>query len=256
MGSPATTVVGSQGHTYTLAGSNVGHKNVGMFIYYNISDLTAGAETITFSTGGTESTWMAIVETVPMTNHDGSAAGLVTSDTSSTIFNTGAVSTNNQPNDDMLVSFAGFISTKSGFDIGSPPTNPAYQVMASQANTTVAAGSNTYWWNITAACTAVAINSSYNPEWSITNPSNGTFNVQSGITAAFKSSVGTLQWYNLGQTPVTGLSPLTGYTWYYSFVNTYTGHRSNVSPCRLTQGHKPELYLICLVQARLSLPVI
>ena len=236
-GSPATTIVGSQGHTYTLAHSNTGRRNVGMFLYYNISDLTAGTETITFSSGGTESTWMAIVETVQMTGGlDGSAAGLVTSDTSSIIFNTGAVSTTNQPNDDMLVSFAGFISTKSGFDIGSPPTNPAYQVMASQADTTVAAGSNTYYWNIKAAATAVALNASYNPEWSITNPSNGTFNVQSGITAAFKSSVGTLQWYNLGQTPVTGLSPKTGYTWYYAFVNTYTGHRSNVSPLSSNSG--------------------
>ena len=56
-----------------------------------------------------------------------------------------------------------------------------------------------------------------------------------GATASFKTTVGTLQWYNLGMGGA-GLTAALGYQYYYAYGNSYTGHISNVSPISASTG--------------------
>jgi hypothetical protein len=201
-------------------------RNLGMYVFY-CSSATGGATTVSFTGCGTP-TWMGIAEVANMTGVDGTPGSNVVADSSSALFLTGSTTISNIP--DMLVTFAMFLNVQSGLEIGSPPYG--YQNITGQQQTST--GNGTYW-NMAAAFEFPSATGTYNPTWTVTNPNAG-FNDAIGVTVAFESSVGTLVWYNLGQTSTSGLSPKIGYQYYYSFVNTTTGHRSNVSPISASTG--------------------
>ena len=71
-----------------------------------------------------------------------------------------------------------------------------------------------------------------NPQWSVSFGAGGSREL--GITAAFNAaSTTTLVWTNYG--PI-GLTALIGFSYYYAFVNSETGHVSNVSPLSASTG--------------------
>ena len=232
-GVPGTvTVTDSSGDAPTLLLKQVTH-NFAIYLYYVLS-ATAGSTTISVTGGGTSGTWLGAVEIPHMTATDGDAGNQVQNASrgaGSATFLTGSVTTTNAQ--DILVTFAMFDNNSSALDIGNIPDN--FQIMASQSPTSITNG----FWNIAAAFEFLSVAGSFNPEWTVSN-STAYYSNWAGITAAFKSSVGSLVWYNVGPNPTAtlsaGLTAQTGYQWYYSLVNIYTGHRSNVSPISSSTG--------------------
>ena len=110
------------------------------------------------------------------------------------------------------MTFAAFVNGQTGFQIGSLPSG--FQNIVSQTPN-VADGKGQYW-NMGAGLETVTVATAVNPTWGVTN-SNSGFNDSIGISLAYESSVGTLVWWNLGQTATTGLSPKTGYSWLLRF---------------------------------------
>ena len=201
-------------------------RQLNLSCFYFLSS-AGGASTFTFASAGNP-TWIGVAEVEPMSASDGTPGSNIVADSSSALFLTGAITTTNVP--DLLISFATFLNASSGFEIGNTPVG--YQNIIGQQQTAIPQGN---FWNNTVAFEVPAAAGTFNPTWTVTNPNSG-FNDAIGITVGFKSTVGTLVWYNVGQTAQTGLTPKTGYTYYYAFVNTYTGQRSDVSPLSASTG--------------------
>ena len=225
--SSSLTITDSQSNSYSTTVSRTGSRNLEMFIKHTLSAASSASCTVSWS-GSDSVGWIAIAEISHQTSTDGSASNLV-ADNSSATFLTGAVTPTNAPNADVLLTFAAFGNNSSASEIGVIPYG--FQTIEGLAQTSMASQQ----WNMTAALEVLYTNTSTNPSWTISNPNTG-FNDEIGVTAAFKSSVGSLVWYNVGQNATTGLSPQLGYQYYYSFVNTYTGQRSNVSPLSVSTG--------------------
>lgn len=229
--------VGSGIATPTLSGATLvgpistnSTSNIGIFLYYRLS--AAGTETgISFTGGGSQATWIGIAEVANQTAIDQSNTNRSVN-TTSVLFSTGSVTTTNTL--DILISFAlaNVANGTQGFSQLNIPTIPAgWQSIVNQAPTAQGSG----FWNQNAAFNVLTTTSSQNPEWVITNPTTNSNDGYAGITAAFKSSVGTLVWYNLGPFGLTSTST-TNYQYGFSFVNTYTGQRSNMSPLSVSTG--------------------
>lgn len=216
----APTMTDSSGDTLTLLASK-SVSNISIFFYYKLS-ATAGATTISLTGGGNQASWIGIAEIANQTAVDTHASNSAQM-SSSVIFTTGQVTTTNTP--DVLTSFALFAvpNGTQGFSLGIIPS--LFQSIVSQAPTAQGTG----FWNMAAAFEVPSKNGSYNPTWQISNPTTNSNNGYMGITGAFKSSVGTLVWYNVGPKGLTSTSTL-GYQYAFSFVNIATGHRSNISP--------------------------
>lgn len=225
--SSALTITDSQSNSYSTTVSRTGSRSLEMFIKHTLSAASSAACTISWS-GSDAIGWIAIAEVSHQTATDGSASNLV-ADNSSATFLTGAVTPTNAPNADILLTFAAFGNTNSASEIGNIPFG--FQTIEGLAQTAMAGQQ----WNMACALEVLYTNTSTNPSWIISSPNTG-FNDEIGTTAAFKSSVGSLVWFNVGQNATTGLTPQLGYQYYYSFVNTYTGHRSNVSPLSVSTG--------------------
>ena len=210
-------------------GSSLKTISSGQFTLYLffVQSAVGGTTTINVTGGGNTGTYIAAAELTDFTGKDINANAFKSNSTSGSgggFFTTGGVTTTNAT--DFIVSVASFaVSASAGAsaELGVIPTN--YNTITS--DTGVSFASTTAIFNLTMAFTSVSAAGFYNPDWSITSPTTKSAVV--GITGSFTTTVGTLVWYNVGQTPITGLSPKTGYQYYYSFVNIYTGHRSNVS---------------------------
>lgn len=226
-GTPGTpTVTDSSGNTPTLL-AHTAVSNIAIFMYYVLS-ATAGATTISVTGGGNQATWIGVAEMENQTATDGSATNKAQS-SSSVLFNTGSLTTTNAV--DILVSYALFavVNNTQGLSQGNVPSG--FQNIVAQAPTAQGTG----FWNMTAAFDALSTTGSQNPTWLITNPTQNSNDGYMGITAAFKSSVGKLVWFNAGPKGITSTST-NNYQYGFSFVNTRTGHRSNISPLSATTG--------------------
>jgi hypothetical protein len=229
----AVTVSDTQSNTYVKADVfATGHLAV--YMYYVLSG-AGGADVVTVSGGGSRLTWVGIAEVNGLTAIDVHASNGFTNNTSG-FFNSGQVTTTNAQ--DILISYGGFENNQGpGFEIPNLPDN--FVSILGQNGLTSQGDGFTNYEIFSAALQYLSATETTNPLWTITNPGkvgNGFATHVAGVTAAFKSSVGSLVWTNGGQTVATGLSPQTGYTYYYSFVNTQTGHRSNVSPISAATG--------------------
>lgn len=207
---------------------------------YSVRSAAAGATTVTvtISNPSANSIWLVIAEINGLVGSDVTAYNGAR-DSSSTVFYTGLVTTTNQT--DMLFSFAVFgNNTGFGTEIGNPPTSPPnWLQLGNVAN--VQGRSSGHYMNMWVYYNNIAANTPINPLWTITNP--GGSNGIGGITAAFKTITPSLVWVNLGPTPTingvkvsAGLSPTIGYQYYYAFMNSQTGHVSNVSPISQNTG--------------------
>src|SRR4029077_20217164 len=140
------------------------------------------------------------------------------------VFQTGIVPTSTTH--DFLVSFAAVIAGNHATSTLSTPNNfipivSANGVPVSEGQLTVAAA----FEFLTAAATI-------NPQWDVTFAAGGSREM--GITVSFiANSTTTLVWTNFG--PI-GLTAATGFTYYYAFMNSETGHVSNVSPLSASTG--------------------
>lgn len=223
----------------TQSNSYVHQAHLSDFTYYCDAWLVASANagtttvTITLTAGSSRAIFAQIVELSSISGTDGSAASNVATNASTPFFTTGGVTTTNAQ--DMIVSaFIGAAggNTGSGADIGNPPSGYVAGVSSQNLQTTDVNG-NPVYVNQTIAITLVSSVGFYNPDWSVTNPINSS--ALFGFTIPLKSTVGSLQWYNLGQTGA-GLTAGIGYEYYYAFGNSYTGHFSNVSPISASTG--------------------
>lgn len=203
-----------------------------MYMFY-VSSAVGGSTTISVSGGGNTGTYIAAAELTDTTGLDTGGTAINSNSAQSSgggFFATGGITTTNAQ--DLIISaFAGAVPTAvgPGSEIGNDPTG--YQSITS--DTAVSFASNTALFNLTMAFTAVTATGFFNPNWSITNPTNKSSVV--GISASLKVSVGTLQWYNLGPTGA-GLTTVLGYQYYFAYGNSYTGHISNVSPISASTG--------------------
>lgn len=227
---------GTRGHTPTVTDSSgdipvlyasASASNLSIFLYYVLS-ATAGTTNIAVTNGGDQATWVGIAEISHQTATDGDATNHVQM-SPSVLFTTGSVSTTNEP--DVLVTFGTFavVNNTQGLSIGNLPNG--FSPILTQAATAQGTG----FWNMSAGLQVELATGSFNPSWLITNPTTNSNNGYLGITAAFKSSVGKLVWYNNGPVGLTSTSAL-NYQYGFSYVNTYTGHRSNMSPLSLATG--------------------
>lgn len=224
------------GSTYVLSKSNVqSGRNLALYMYHAITN-AGGANTVTWTGTGSRS-WVGIAEISAQNSIEGNTGSNFAKDTVSTTFLSGSVTPTNATaaQTDVVFTFATFVNGAPGFEVGNMPVLPQiFQPVVTQTPN-VAVGVSGLYWNMGAGLTFVNAATAINPNWTITNPDSG-FNDSIGLTTVFQSSVGSLVWWNLGQTAITGLTPKIGYTWYYAFVNTYTGHRSNVSPLSASTG--------------------
>lgn len=227
-GTPGTPTVTDSSTDAPILLAHTAVSNIAIFLYYVLS-ATAGATTITVTNGGNQSTWVGIAEIANQTATDGNATNKAQM-SPNVVFGTGSVTTTGTQ--DILVTFALFAVPNStqGYSIGNLP--PGFQTIIGQAPTQQGSG----FWNMNSGFQLETVAASYNPIWFISNPTQNSNDGYMGITAAFKSSVGSLVWYNVGPKGLTSTSVNT-YQYAYSFVNTYTGHRSNISPFSAVTGN-------------------
>ena len=201
-----------------------------MYLYYALN-ITGGACTISVTGGGNTGTYLAAAELTDITSADDSSfnSNAATASGGST-FQTGGI--NNTNARDILLTVGAFAvsaSAGSGAELGSPPSG--FNIITQDGPVGIA--SNSALLNITTAFESISAVTFYDPNWSISSPT--TKSQVLGITGAFESTVGTLQWLNQGQNGA-GLTTTIGYQYYYSYGNSYTGHFSNVSPISLSTG--------------------
>lgn len=200
---------------------------------YIVTSAVGGATTVNVTNGGKNGTYIAMAELADISGVDagGSSSNYNTSNnTGGTYFTTGGVTTTN-PND-FIISLGAFISNGvAGFNNGVPPSN--YETITTDNGIPFGAGDPAASANITMALLPVSIPSFYDPNWTITNVIKSSAFM--GITMSLMSSVGTLQWINLG-TVGGGLTTAVGYEYYIAYGNSYTGHISNVSPLSTSTG--------------------
>jgi len=220
----------SQSNSWTeVAKTNAGDQHIALYSVLASAAAGATSVTATFSSPAATGIWLGIAEIEGLT-------ALETSQTNSSrnysgnLFNTGVVTTTNASA--FLLTFAATLNNAgSGYELLTAPIG--YQALGVQTGVQGAPGT-AHWISLGVFCEFLSSVSTINPAWSITNP--GLANGLSGITAAYTTSIGTLVWTNVG--PITtvsstqynsGLTPAVGYTYYYAFMNSQTGHISNVS---------------------------
>lgn len=210
----------TQSNTWTLV--NTASIDSWKIYMYTVRSAAAGLTTVNISGGGAQLTWMGVAEISDLTGLDQTATNTA-SDSYGGGFNSGLVSTTHAL--EMLVSFVMFGASASG--VNYPTTPLLFTPLVAQSNITSA------FSNVAAAFEYLTTTLSLNPQWGQTTPGAGTPNRLLGITASFQSSIGTLTWKNTG--PI-GLTSTTGYQYYYAFMNSITGHVSNVSPISVITG--------------------
>jgi hypothetical protein len=224
----SVSVSDSQSNTWVQVAKTVaGDQNV---FLYSVASAAAGATTVTVTFAGPATTgiWMGVAEVFGLSTLDDSATNEAR-DTTAPEFGTGLLITT-APND-FLISFGTFSNNSNiGVEIGVPPSG--WQTIAAQTGIQTRTGSG-HFMNTAVVCEFTAIVTDINPQWTITSP--GGSNSLTGISAAYKTVVGTLQWTNQG-TNGAGLTTVVGYEWYYAYGNSYTGHISNVSPISAPSG--------------------
>jgi hypothetical protein len=222
-GSTAATVADNNSDTFTLVDS----ATSGPFSLYMFLCVSAagGATTVTATCANSGDTWIGVVETSALPTVD-----VVNTNTAQNVssganqFTTGSVQTSFQF--DMLISFSCIIA---GGHAASTSTVPSgFTSMVSGTNVQLSQGFGT----INAAFEFLTKTTQINPQWAVTIGASGGREI--GITAALESAnTTTLIWTNYG--PI-GLTAAIGFTYYYAFVNSETGHVSNVSPLSSSTG--------------------
>lgn len=223
------TVTDTQSNSWSLVASTTA-GDLHISLYAVVASAAAGATTVTatFSSPAAFGMWICLAEVAGLTvaeTHNTNAGRNV----SGSVFATGAITTTSSSA--FLLSFAASENNSGpGSDIMGSPSG--YQTLGSQNS--VSTRSNTRWFSMAAVCEFLSSVQTINPLWSIsgTPATNGI----AGITAAYTTSVGTLIWTNVGKiytlngvTFTAGLTPTVGYIYYYAFMNSITGHVSNVS---------------------------
>jgi hypothetical protein len=222
--SNAAIATDTQGDTFT----QVGGITSGPFSAYLAwaQNIIGGATTVTATCTGAGFVWVGAIECSPLNNLDGAATNQANSLTSGTnVFQTGLVS--NSEIDDFFISFVNFIGTPNATSIASSPTGFSQILSVPGVNLSQGYAYGAVSFEFLTTLQKI------NPQWS------GSFGGHSGgralgITAAFNAaSTTTLVWTNYG--PV-GLTAAIGFTYYYAFMNSETGHVSNVSPLSASTG--------------------
>lgn len=230
---PGSISISGNSNTYaSLKTSTAGQFQ--LYLYW-VASANSGMTTISVTGGGSTGTYIAAAEMSELTGKDTGAnafAANFTQSSASSFFPSGGATTTNAQ--DIILTVAAFLVTASvgaAGEIGVLPTN--FEAITSDAGVSFASG--TALFNMTMGFTTVTQTGFYNPQWSILSPSAKSQVV--GITGTFKTSVGTLQWYNLGSIGggLTTTNSL-GYQWYMAYGNSYTGHISNVSPISAGTG--------------------
>ena len=222
---------GSSGETRNNA---VSQGQFSMYLYY--TTLAAGGPTtISVTGGGNSGTFIIAAEMANLGGNDSTSFNSnATANGNSSTFTTGGITTANAS--DVIVTIGAFCPKSTlgtSVEIGNAPDG--YTVISSTPPTAfVSGGGNTALLNITMAYQIVKTSGFYNPQFTITNPNANSQNL--GISGAFKTAAGTLQWINLGNEQGAGLTATIGYQWYYAYGNSYNGHFSNVSPISVSSG--------------------
>ena len=195
------------------------------WMYWCIS-AAAGATTVTATIAGVQGLWLGVLETSPLTSIDsqnGNTAQSIRSGANT--FQTGLVPTSTTH--EFLVSLASVIAGNHATSTLTPP--PGFTPIVSGSNVPVSQGKFT----VEAAYEFLIVtNSGINPSWTVSFAAGGSREM--GITVAFVAgNTTTLVWTNYG--PV-GLTAAIGFTYYYAFMNSNTGHVSNVSPLSQSTG--------------------
>lgn len=221
---------GSSGETRNNA---VSQGQFSLYLYY-CSSSAGGPITVNVTGGGNSGTFIIAAEMANLGGNDSTSFNSnSTANGNSSSFTTGGITTANAS--DVIVTIGAFCPKSTlgtSVEIGNAPTG--YTVISSTPPTAfVSGGGNTALLNMTMAYQIVKTTGFYNPQFTITNPNANSQNL--GISGAFKTAAGTLQWINLGENGA-GLTATIGYQWYYSYGNSYTGHFSNVSPISVSSG--------------------
>lgn len=241
--SPTISVTDTQSNSWTqVAHVNAGDNN--LYLYAVVASAAAGSTTVTatLSSPTAYGVWLCVAEVQGLTvfevENTNSGRNVVGG-----TFNTGVVTTT--ADSSLLITFAASENNAgSGTNLMGSPSG--YQILGTQS--AISTRSNARWLSITAACTFLSTRQTINPIWSISGNNTtsgaqavfqtitGTANGVTGITAAYTTAVSTLQWTNVGNIYTlngvmynSGLTPTIGYTYYFAFMNSQTGHVSNVS---------------------------
>jgi hypothetical protein len=187
--------------------------------------IVGGNTIVTATCTGAGDVWVGVVETTPLNDGDGTANNSAQSVPSGAgVFTTGLVA--NAQINDLLLSFCAVIA---GNHASSSLTSPnGFTEMISATGIPLSQGTGT----IGVAYQFLTTLQKTNPQWSVSFGAGGSREL--GITAAFNAaSTTTLVWTNYG--PI-GLTALIGFSYYYAFMNSETGHVSNVSPLSSSTG--------------------
>jgi hypothetical protein len=187
--------------------------------------IVGGPTTITATCSGAGDVWIGVVESSPLNDLDGTASNAAQSIPSgSGVFTTGLVA--NAQVDDLLTTFAVVIAGNHASSTSAPPSG--FTEMLNSTGVNLSQGNGT----IAVAYQFLTTLQKTNPQWNVSFGAGGSREL--GITAAFNAaSTTTLVWTNYG--PI-GLTALIGFSYYYAFMNSETGHLSNVSPLSASTG--------------------
>ena len=189
----------------------------------------AGATTVTATVTGAQGLWLGIQEGLPLTAVDAFASNSANSigATTAGAFQTGVVTTTQIK--EFIVSFSFIVAGNHAASTSTVPTGFAPIVASTSSQTPFSQGKATCQAGFEYAPIKVVAN----PLWGVTFAAGGSREM--GITASFETlgTVTYLDWTNYG--PI-GLTAIIGYQYYYAFMNSYTGHVSNVSPISASTG--------------------
>ena len=221
--STVTATISDGVNTYVLVESaNSGPFSIYMYVCYAAA---GGNTTATATCTGAGGTWLGMAEVSSLTATDGVASNTANSiNQGAGVFFTGAVGT--LGSDDLLVSFSCVLA---GNHASSTSTIPnGFLAILSQSGINLSQGNAT----LSAAFEFLNAPTVINPQWAVSFAAGGSREL--GITAGFAAvPTATLVWTNFG--PL-GLTASIGFTYYYAFMNSQTGHLSNVSPLSTSPG--------------------
>jgi len=222
-GGSTLTVSDNQSNAYSFITSSISGPFTS-YMYW-VSSAAAGATTVTAALTSGQGLWLGVLETSSLASIDAQNTNTAQSvKNGATVFQTGLVPTSTTH--DFLVSFAAIIAGNHATSTLSPPAN--FIPIVSATGVQVSEGQFT----IEAAFEFLTATATVNPQWNATFAAGGSREM--GITVAFiANSTTTLVWTNFG--PI-GLTAAIGFTYYYAFMNSETGHVSNVSPLSASTG--------------------
>jgi hypothetical protein len=207
-----------------------------LYLFF-VASTVGGVTTVNVANGGNSGTYIAAAELSDITGLDTGSQSTNSNQASGSAggsFATGGITTTNAL-DIILSVYAAAVSTSVGAAAEQGGLPPNFATIT--ADTAMSIANNTAIANVGMALQSVTATGFYNPFWTITNPTAKSAVV--GISTSVKTSVGTLVWTNQGQTfngASGGLTTTIGYQYYYAYMNSYTGHVSNVSPISVTTG--------------------